>query len=58
MKRLYKEELDNIFGMANLTTKRTGLSVVIWSQHNGIEYNKSDKIPRVKLYLDSNTNII
>lgn len=35
--------------MANLSPKRTGLSVQIWSDGNGKSRNKKDTLPRVKI---------
>ena len=39
--------------MANLTPKRTGLSVQIWADHSGFKRKKKDKCPRVKLGKDN-----
>lgn len=48
MKRIIK---DSIFGMATLSPKRSGLSVVIWSEHNGISVARPHGEPRVKIGL-------
>lgn len=48
MKRVIKD-LDDIFGMANLVPRRTGLGADIWSEHKGIIRNVSHNIPRVKI---------
>lgn len=42
-------EQENIIEMANLTPKRTGLQVQIWSDHAGILRNKRDNDKRVKV---------
>ena len=40
---------EAIMCMANLGKRRTGLSVVIWSDYQGVLRNKSDHLPRVKI---------
>lgn len=41
---------DDIFGMANLTCRKTGLSADIWSDHKGIERQVShSNTPRIKI---------
>lgn len=35
--------------MTNITKKHTQLSLDIWSEHKGVERNKKDKLPRVKV---------
>ena len=40
---------EDIFAMANVNKRRTGLNVNIWSDGQGVLRNKSDVIPRVKL---------
>lgn len=43
-------ELNNsLFEMANLSSKRTGLSVSIWSDGDGIHRQVKHNIPRVKI---------
>lgn len=42
-------ELDKLCEMANITKKHTQLSLDIWSEHKGVERNKKDKLPRVKV---------
>lgn len=42
-------KMESLIEMANLTPKRTGLNVVIWSEQNGESRNKSDNIPRFKI---------
>lgn len=49
---LVKELNNNLFEMANLSPKRTGLKARIWAEGRGVERNKSDNIPRVKLQID------
>ena len=51
MKRLIiRDKLTDVFGMANLIPRRTGLQANIWSEHSGILYNVSHKNnPRVKI---------
>ena len=39
----------NIFGMANLNPAKSGLSVIIWSDHAGVLRNKKDRAPRLKI---------
>ena len=52
---MYKEIKDNLkeqeelFEMANLSPKRTGLKLSIWSDGAGKFRNKSDKRPRIKV---------
>lgn len=48
-KRLIENINENLFEMANLSPKRTGLSVVIWSEQGGDKRNKPDNYPRVKV---------
>ena len=43
---------NSIFGMANLVPKRTGLSVNIWSEHNGCQRSIKHNCPRVKISVD------
>lgn len=38
-----------VFGMANLTPKRTGLPLNIWSEHSGVKRNVEHHLPRVKV---------
>lgn len=50
----YYEQLNNLeedylVEMANLSPKRTGLSVTIWSDNNGINRNVAHNEPRVKI---------
>ena len=48
--KLYVKSTEYIFGMANLTPKRTGLPVDIWSDHNGVSRKVSHKhTPRIKV---------
>ena len=42
-------EEDYLVEMANLSPKRTGLSVTIWSDNNGINRNVAHNEPRVKI---------
>lgn len=46
---LYKNIEENLIEMANLSPKRTGLKVVIWSEQNGDKRNKPDSEPRFKI---------
>lgn len=40
---------DSVFGMANLNPNKTGLPVIIWSDHSGISRNKKDNDSRIKI---------
>lgn len=42
-------ESEILCEMANLSFKSTGLSVDIWSDMGGVDRNKVDKVPRVKV---------
>jgi hypothetical protein len=55
MKILVKDEHSKVEGMANLNPQKSGLSVVIWSEHSGITRNKPDSIPRVKIFKDDDS---
>lgn len=46
MKRLLKRTSKDVFGMVNITPKRSGIAVSIWADHGGVNYRNS---PRVKL---------
>lgn len=46
---LYENIENNLIEMANLSPKRTGLKVVIWSEQNGDKRNKPDGEPRFKI---------
>ena len=48
MKKYIKSSV-NIFGMANLYPKRTGLPVIIWVDSVGIARNNKHYLPRVKI---------
>lgn len=48
MKRLVRFQQD-IFAMANVNYRYTGLSCNIWSDGQGYKRNKPDSLPRVKL---------
>lgn len=49
MKR-YIKSTEDIFGMANLDSKHTGLKCDIWSEHKGCQSNVThSKSPRVKI---------
>lgn len=52
---IFNEYIDNmndiLIEMANLSPKRTGLKVRIWAESRGVERNKPDNSPRVKLQL-------
>ena len=43
------EESEILMEMTNLSPKRTGLKVAIWSDGDGKSRNKKDKLPRVKI---------
>lgn len=49
MNLILQEEKGSLFEMTNLTPKRTGLSVDIWSDHDGVEGNYQHNEPRVKI---------
>ena len=40
---------EPVFGMANHNPNKSGLSVIIWSEHNGISRKNNRNIPRVKI---------
>lgn len=40
---------ENVFGMANLVPKKTGLTVNIWSEHSGVLRKVNHNVPRVKI---------
>lgn len=40
---------DNFYEMANLSPKRTGLKVTVWSDHEGVLGNYEHDEPRVKI---------
>ena len=45
-----KSKKEDIFGMANLVPKKTGLNVNIWAEHKGIERKTlHHKTPRIKV---------
>lgn len=46
---IFKENNEPLFEMANLSPKRTGLSVIIWSEQQGFTRNKPDSTPRFKI---------
>lgn len=52
MKRLLKETVQ-VFGMANLNPKKSGLPVIIWAEHNGISRPNNHNQPRVKIGKDN-----
>ena len=48
--KLLRHSYTDVTGMANLTTKRSGLPADIWSEHKGIQRQVSHKFtPRVKV---------
>lgn len=47
--RLIEEDKESLFKMTNLTPKRTGLKVVIWSEQQGFTRNKPDNEKRFKI---------
>lgn len=49
MKRYVKAAEQNVFGMANLTPKRTGLACDIWSDHRWCERPVEHNYARVKV---------
>lgn len=44
---------DCVFGMANLNPNKTGLPVIIWSDHSGIFRNKKDNDSRIKIGINN-----
>ena len=52
MKRYVRQD---VFAMANVNYKRSGLSVNIWSDGQGCTRNKPDVLPRVKLNKGNDT---
>ena len=49
MKLLVHTESEDLFCMANLVPKRTGLSAYIFSEHSGVQRNVQHNVPRVKI---------
>lgn len=49
MKRYIKAAEQNVFGMANLTPRRTRLSCDIWLDHRGCERTVEHNCARVKV---------
>lgn len=50
MKRLIRSNTEYIFGIANITPKRSGIPADIWSDHSGITRKVSHKeTPRAKI---------
>ena len=52
MKRMIRDidHMYDIFGMANLNPQKSGLSVIIWSDHSGITRKVSHRdTPRIKV---------
>lgn len=50
MKRLIRSSYDEIFGMANVVPKKSGIPVDIWSDHSGITRKVSHRgKPRAKI---------
>ena len=47
MKRLIRNSV--IFGMANLNPRKSGLPVIIWADHGGVERQVEHNGPRVKI---------
>lgn len=45
--RLIEEDKESLFKMTNLTPKRTGLKVVIWSEQQGFTRNKPDNEKKI-----------
>lgn len=48
-----KRYVHDIFAMANVSCKKSGLSVNIWSDGQGCTRNKPDVTPRVKICKDN-----
>lgn len=46
---IYKKSKDDIFWMTNLNPKKTGLSVIIWSDHVGVNANRPHNDPKIKI---------
>ena len=44
-----RSKKDDIFGMANLNPNKTGLHVIIWSDHGGAYNNRHHNEPRIKI---------
>ena len=49
MKLLIHNDKEDLFCMANLVPKRTGLSAYIFSEHSGVQRNIPHNVPRVKI---------
>lgn len=48
MKKLI-HSAEDIFGMANLNPRKSGLSVIIWSDHSGVSRKVEHNSPRIKI---------
>ena len=48
MKKLI-HSAEDIFGMANLNPRKSGLSVIIWSDHSGVSRKVENNSPRIKI---------
>lgn len=46
---IFKETNEPLFEITNLSPKRTGLSVIIWSEQQGFTRNKPDNTSRFKI---------
>lgn len=57
MKRLIYS-MDDIFGMADINPKRSGLNVVIWSDHGGVSRNVPHNEPRIKIGTDDYSIVV
>ena len=59
MKRYIKSKEEHIFGMANITPRRSGVPADLWSDHGGISRQVShNHTPRVKVaYQDNEISI-
>lgn len=55
MKRVIHSSVEHIFGMANITPKRSGIPADIWSDHSGITRKVSHRsTPRAKVSYQGN----
>lgn len=50
MKIFVRNHEDDVFGMANINPKKSGLPVIIWSDHSGVTRSVSHReSPRIKI---------
>ena len=59
MKRYIRSETEHIFGMTNITPRRSGIPADVWSDHGGVSRQVShNHTPRVKIsYQDTEISV-